>query len=316
MYTAASAFLTTNVWALEGSVLSRLCEVLSLHVSGERVEATIVAEAARAGRERADRNHADRIAARRGGGGGGDEQEDGPGYVMVGNVAVVPVEGVLAKYSSMINGMSQPQGMTHGQVAQAIARAAADRQTRAVLLDIDSPGGTVAGMDDLTGAVERVRAGSNGGAGIPVVAYAHDLAASAAFWLAASADSIYANALSNVGSIGVYTVLVDSSMQAEKAGLRTYLVASGANKGVGEDGVPITASQLAVVQERINDIHERFVSHVAAGRGVAAEQIAALADGRTFTAHKAQAAGLIDGVASLADVIAGMNAEFNKPAKK
>ena len=114
----------------------------------------------------------------------------GPG----GCVAVVPVEGLICKYASMVNGISQPQGMTPGDLTYALnaALACIGSGVRSIVLDIDSPGGTVAGSHDICEAIEAAKAfRSADGSAVPIVAYAHDLCCSAAYLLASQCDAVY-----------------------------------------------------------------------------------------------------------------------------
>lgn len=291
--TGLIAFLCGQAWALHRPVLESACAIMRRRLEGEKLDQmqvqAIVAER-------------DRKAARRMGVLGemspADEER---GYAYRGNVAVVPVSGVLSKYSDMINGMSQPSGMTSAQVADAVRRAGGDRRAASILMDIDSPGGTVAGTTDMVAAVHEARAEK------PVVAIAHDMAASAAYWLASAADTLYLTPAAEVGSIGVYSVMEDASAYYEKSGVKRYLVASGEHKGAGAEGTKITADHLASIQDSITAMAQVFKDAVAQARGLSGEALAAVTTGRCFVGAEAVDVGLADGVMGVEDLLALMN---------
>lgn len=216
-------------------------------------------------------------------------------------VAIIPITGIIAKYSSMVNGQSQPRGTSVDTVRGLLHKAMDDKEVRSIFLRIESPGGYLDGVDDL--AEEIYEASSVK----PVIAFADDLAASAAYWIGSQATRFYANQTAEVGSIGVYSILIDSSQAAADAGLIFHIVRSGDNKGIGAVGVPITDEQLAAVQDLINGHHGTFVGAVQRGRGPRGpkpEALIDLADGRMFTAKAALRHGLIDAVMPLNEALA------------
>lgn len=219
------------------------------------------------------------------------------GYFVRGNTAVVPVQGLICKYAGMINGWSQPQGMTSARIAEVIDMASGDRAPNLVI-DIDSPGGTVAGSSDITAAIERAQ-----DRGKRVIAFAHDLCCSGGYRMAVACEEIYAIADAEAGSIGVYSVVEDSSAWFEKAGYTRYLIASGPHKGGGADGTKVTKDHIEAQLAVVKQMHGVFMAEVAAGRDMDLDEVEAVATGRTWIGQELVEVGLADGVMGFAELL-------------
>jgi signal peptide peptidase SppA len=209
---------------------------------------------------------------------------------IVDGVAVIPISGVLLKKVPDWFSLFGIEASAYSQITEQIGQAAAAREVNSIRLEIDSPGGTVAGVLE---AAQAIRAA---GESKPVTAHVQDLAASAAYWLASQAQSISASLNAEVGSIGVYTVYHDLTRMAESIGVKVHVIATGEHKGMGVPGAPITDSQIAAVREVIEAIGDNFVAAVAAGRGLSSEEARALATGRLWEAKAALANRLIDAI--------------------
>lgn len=216
------------------------------------------------------------------------------GVVDIDGVRVIPVDGPLMK------GWSKFGGTSTVAVRGALRRAAGDDRVRAIVLRIDSPGGHVAGTDDLARDVARVVAG-----GKRVIAYVEDMAASAAYWVASQASEIVANPSALIGSIGAFVVLEDSSKAAEIAGVKVHVIQTGEFKAIGVPGAPITDEQVAAVRTEIDALAELFFGAVASGRKskMTRKQVDAVADGRVWIAAEAKGLGLIDRIGAFDDVL-------------
>jgi signal peptide peptidase SppA len=174
-----------------------------------------------------------------------------------------------------------------------IRSAASDPNVSGIMLAVESPGGSAAGMLDLANEVRAARRQK------PVWAQIEDLGASAAYWLASQADMVFANsAMSLVGSIGTYQVVYDYSAAAEREGVKTFLFATGPLKGAATPGTPVTAEQQADFQARVNDVQTHFDAAVRNGRGMSAAQLAAVKSGGVFPAARAAELKLIDKIQS------------------
>lgn len=205
-------------------------------------------------------------------------------------VAVIELTGTLMKQTQ-----SGDEATSTILARRQLRMAARDPDVKAILLSIDSPGGTAAGTADLADdivAADKIK---------PVEAYIADCGCSAAYWLASQCRSIAANRTAAIGSIGTYTVVEDMSGAAEMAGIKVHVVrADGATfKGTGEPGTEITPEQLAQIQKRVNAVNTHFTEAVAKSRKWSAEKLKELADGRVFTGEEARSLGLIDRVESL-----------------
>lgn len=235
------------------------------------------------------RDGRDPVAARRTGGRTADGDEL---YAMAeGGVAVIPIVDVMAKGSSKF-------GTDTVMTRRAVRTAAADKAVRCIVLTIDSPGGTVRGTADLARDVYNVRNRK------PVLAQIDDEAASAAVWVASQATEVAANPTAQVGSIGVMTVIEDTSGAAEFQRRKVHVVASGPYKGVGVDGAPVTDEQLAYIQSRVDELSDHFVAAVAEGRSMPTSKVRELATGRMWGATAAQTLGLVDTIRTMDETLA------------
>lgn len=216
-------------------------------------------------------------------------------YRMDGPVAVVPVEGVLTKRGLSFLGCQLTLGMR--DIAGALLQAAADNEVKAILLEVDSPGGTVDGIEELAGAVARA------GSIKPIYAFADGLMASAAYWLSCSAREIAAPATAEIGSIGVVMIHREYSRMLEDAGITCNVIAAGHYKAAGNSVEPLTDEMRAYLQSGVDDTYELFLQAVERGRRVNREKALAMADGRIFSGGEALKAGLIDRVSTRGDFI-------------
>ncbi len=211
-------------------------------------------------------------------------------------VAVIPVRGML--WRGWSNELYDPIfGITATDVLQrAIESADADPAVRAIMLQIDSPGGMVTGIPE---AAMTLRAASK-----PTLAYNSGLMDSAAYWLASQSNAIYATQSARTGSIGAYIALLDSSVCFEREGLTMEVFKSGADKGMGLPGTKLTDSQRERLQTRIDRIGAEFRGAVATGRGVAIP--AEYMQGDDYDAAESVAGKLIDGIGTAAAAMAAL----------
>jgi len=223
------------------------------------------------------------------------EAEPSQGYRMaqlVDGVAVLPVTGPIFPRANMMTEMS---GATAISALKAdFARAEADPAVKAILLDVDSPGGVVTGIDDFAARVAAARK--------PVVTYVAGMAASAAYWIAAASQAIIADRSAELGSIGV-RVAVSKQIEADTAGEMTFdIVSSGAPLKLPD---PETDEGIAALKTELDDLEDLFVSSVAAGRGVDADAVRAdFGRGGIMIAGKAVAAGMADGIGTFEQAMA------------
>lgn len=168
-------------------------------------------------------------------------------------------------------------------VMEELDEAEENGRVRGILLDIDSPGGMVLGTPELADRIARVDK--------PVFAFTRSLMASAAYWIASSADGIFATRSANVGSIGVYLPVIDYSAYFETKGIKVELVKAGRFKGTGYPGTSLTEETRGQLQERVNSIYEMFKGQVRGMRGDIADEVM---QGQVFMGEEAKLFGLVD----------------------
>lgn len=172
-------------------------------------------------------------------------------------------------------------------------------EIKGIILDIDSPGGTVSGTENLADTVLEARKIKS------VVALANCMACSAAYWIASAAAKLYiAGNTAQVGSIGVLTVHRDYSGANQKMGITITELAAGEFKTVGSPNKPLSERDQQILMAQLNEIYGVFVSAVAKNRGVDKDQVLQkMADGRVFMGERAISSGLADGIKSLDQII-------------
>ena len=226
-------------------------------------------------------------------------------------IAVVPVTGVISPRVHDVEGFSTGGGMSAEGFAAAMRQLAADPNIKGVVLDVDSPGGNVAGVPEAVSAIRDVQA-----AGKPVSAVAHHWAASAAYWLASAADELVVTPSGEVGSIGVYVYHEDISKRLEMLGVTPTLIKAGPNKAEGHPAFPFGEDAAAHVQTRVDDYYRMFVRDVAKGRKVPVSTVRdSFGGGRMVGADEAVRLGMADRVGSLVDTIKRMQRASGKPAR-
>lgn len=185
--------------------------------------------------------------------------------------------------------------------AEKLQRAAQDGNVKAIVLRINSPGGTVTASDLVYQEVVRFKQQT----GKKVIAMLMDVAASGGYYVACAADQIIAQPTTVTGSLGVVALLPELEGLMNKVGVKVNVIKSGDMKDAGSPFREMRPAEREYFQRMMSDFHERFVAVVAAGRpGLDAEQVRALADGRVYTARQALDNGLVDRVGTLHDALA------------
>lgn len=227
-----------------------------------------------------------------------DEEEDGGPYEPptpeeVDGIAIIHIHGPLGK---MLTDWELMFGMTdYDDVATQLAEADANPNVTAILLHIDSPGGTITGLPELAAKMRAVEK--------PLVAYTEGTAASAAYWIASQADNVLLSQSAEVGSVGVYIALLDQSEFLRNQGLRVNAIAAGENKLDYADFKPLSDEARERLQANVNKWHDRFKGDINIKRTVPGDSMT----GQVYEGLEAVEAGLADGVVDdIQDVIALM----------
>lgn len=213
-----------------------------------------------------------------------------------GTVAVIPIYGVLTPRANMMSAMSG--GTSAEEVARSISAALADPEVDGIVLDIDSPGGNVAGITELASVIRAGRTQK------PIAAVANHLAASAAFWAGSAASEFVATSSATVGSIGVIAAHDDLTEQLAAEGIKRTIISAGKFKAEGALGQPLSTEAIAAVQADVESFYSIMVSDIARGRGVSVDVVrSGFGQGRTVLAKAALDLGMIDRIGSLEDTI-------------
>lgn len=175
-------------------------------------------------------------------------------------ISILGVLGVIAQRAAQVDDVSGPGGTSVERLTQRFRAAMADQSVRAVVLDVDSPGGGVYGVEELADEIRAARGQK------PIVAVANSLAASAAYWIASAADEVVVTPSGQVGSIGVYAAHEDISKMLEQEGIKETLIFSGKYKVEGNPFEPLTDEARAAIQRDVATYYASFVRAVAKGR--------------------------------------------------
>lgn len=221
-------------------------------------------------------------------------------YEIIEGVAILPIEGVLAKRMNLFTEIS---GGTSMQLIERDFKAAlADAQVKSILLIIDSPGGTVDGTEELANVIYRNRGQKR------IVAHADSLMGSAAYWIGSAADEIVMSGnCTQVGSIGVVATHLDISGAEEKAGFKTTEIVAGKYKRIASSYAPLSDEGKATIQDIVDHIYSIFIRDVARNRGVSEAQALNMADGKIFLGQKAIDAGLADEMGDLGSLVSRLS---------
>ena len=281
--------LCSQAWAMHEPTLLALRNIVFRHEEGQRLSAEDAAQAVRDA-------------------GGVPWRTPRSGGVTSDGIATIAIQGVIARRANMVNGSSQPKGTSIEQIDAELSRALEDDAVRAIVLDIDSPGGAVGGVSEFA---QRVRTSPK-----PVFALADGMAASAAYWIGSAAQRMVATRASAVGSIGVYAVMDDMHRRFESAGVHSTLVASGPRKGAGTPGTNVTEEHIASLRETIDAYAKVFFGDVQSARALTAEQLAAVTTGQVWIGEQAVSLGLVDAIASRDEFLRSVSAsiETSPPA--
>ncbi|HEX4521657.1 MAG TPA: phage major capsid protein [Gaiellaceae bacterium] len=214
-----------------------------------------------------------------------------------GAVGVLPVQGVITPKAGLMSEISG--GCALDSFLGDLQAMMQNPQITAVVLDIDSPGGSTDMVPETGAAILAMR-----GKGKPIVAVANTEAASAAYWIAACCDEVVVTPSGAVGSIGVYSAHQDVSGMQEQMGVKTTLISAGKYKTEGSPFGPLSEEALEAAQANVDEFYGMFTAAVAKGRGVSQQDVIdGFGQGRMVNAAEAVKAGMADSVGTLADTI-------------
>ncbi len=224
-----------------------------------------------------------------------------------GSVAVLPLTGIITQRSGgglmeMLFGGTKTDefGATFDHLMSSAA-------VGAIVLDISSPGGTAFGVQELSEKILNARGKK------PIIGVVNSIAASAGFWIASAVDKLVMVPSGMVGSIGVFHEHVDVSEAEAKAGIKTTFISAGKFKTEGNPFEPLSEEGREHMQKEVDTFFGRFVKAVAKGRDTTVSDVKKnFGQGRLVLAEEALAAGMVDGIGTLGEVVAGLVGERKK----
>lgn len=206
-------------------------------------------------------------------------------------VAVVEVEGTI--YSEPTTSTwGSTEGYDHPTTMNYIDQLMEDKNNKAIMLYMNTPGGEVTASDDLYLKLMEYKEKT----GRKIYCYYADQSCSGGYYISMAADEIYANRNCWTGSIGVIVQMTNMQGLYEKLGIQEINITSGANKAMGSSGQALTEEQRAILQSLVDEAYEQFVSIISESREMDINTVKKLADGRIYTAKQALSLDLIDGI--------------------
>ena len=208
------------------------------------------------------------------------------------NVAIFFADG------DIVDGSDQYGKIAADRFVQEIDLLRADKSVKAVVLRVNSPGGSVIASEKIKAALEKLNEEK------PVVASYGNYAASGGYWISNGCRKIYTNASTLTGSIGVFSMIPEFSSTMRKLGVNIVSVGSNAHSDMYALNRPFDAAELAYLQASVEDIYERFVGMVAENRGMTVADVDAIAQGRVWAGADAINIGIVDEIGTLSDAVA------------
>jgi signal peptide peptidase SppA len=268
-YEHVVSFAVDHPWALTRSMTTLIAELLASRLAGEDVDRAVVEQAL------VNRKNLPQPTA--------------------GSVAIVPVYGVLAPRANMMSEMSG--GTTFEHLTSLVRGAMSNPAIKTIVLDVDSPGGNVAGATEFARELLAARTKK------PIIAVAQYTMASAAYWLASCCTSVYAAPSAQVGSIGVFSLHEDMTDALALRGIKRRFVSAGVGKTDGIDALTPTAEQR--LQGLVDQSYASFVGDVVKGRGTGLSEAKVRQDWQAhiYHAEDALAMGMIDRIATVDETV-------------
>lgn len=234
-----------------------------------------------------------------------DVKADAPTYEAIratkfknirGDIGILPLYGVVCQKMNMMTEFSG--GTSTEKFGAMFDDAVNDPSIGAIIIDVDSPGGNVFGVAELSKKIYNARGRK------PIIAVANSLMASAAYWIATAADEVIATTGAQVGSVGVLAVHTDQSKAEEEAGFKTTIISAGKYKAEGNPHEELGAEASGFIQASVDEYYDMFTSDLARNRGTSQQSIkSGYGQGRVLSAKNAKAEGMVDRVATLEEVI-------------
>lgn len=216
-----------------------------------------------------------------------------PASLGKGNIALISIKGTIMSGDSF--SIFSGQGISSEKIVREIERADEDQSVKAILLEIDSPGGTAVASQEIAEAVKASKKFK--------VAWIRETGASGAYWVASAADKIVASPLSITGSIGVLASYLDFSGFLNDYNITYQRIIGGKYKDIGSPYKTLTLDEREILQDSIDSMHSYFIKEVAKNRNLPLDYVEQIATGAFYTGLKAKELGLIDELGGKEDAI-------------
>lgn len=275
-------------WALAPDYLATFSAVLRRWAAGQPASPEVMADIQAAQAARAARRQS---AAGVGGG-----------------IVVLPLYGIMTQRASMVDDISGPGGTSTQRFTSAFREAMEDDSVGGIIIDIDTPGGSVFGTGELAAEIRGARGQK------PVFGFINSLCASAGYWVGSQCSELYITQGGQAGSIGVYMEYIDFSAAMEMEGLKSEFVSAGKYKTEGSGNGPLGDEARAFRQTMVNSYYASFTADISKGRGVPVATVrGGMGEGRCLLAADTLAEKMTDGIDSFDGVIARMNKAIRGP---
>ena len=215
-----------------------------------------------------------------------------------GYVAVIRIDGPIYGGPDTDSILSGSSGVTSEQIMKEFQTARKDPQAKAILVRINSPGGSTGATQEIAEEMDKIRS-----SGKPIIISMGDMCASAGYWLASKGNYIFASPATITGSIGVYMDYTNVEDLMDKLGIKNEKIKSGAHKDILSMYRPMTGEERQMLQSMVDDIYNQFVQTVADGRKMDENKVRSIADGRILTGKEAQDLGLVDAMGNYYDAL-------------
>lgn len=203
-------------------------------------------------------------------------------------IGVIKIEGMIATSDAPANSL---------EIANLLEKAREDDGIKAIIIRIDSPGGTPAAIQDIIREIYKTKKKK------PVIVSMGDIATSGAYIISCAGDWIFAEPGTLTGGLGAIIVLEDRSEKYEKEGVKFHVIKSTDYKDLGADYRPPKNEELELLTELVNDINDQMISTIAENRNMDIEEVRKIADGTLFTGETAKNLGLVDDLGNMNDAI-------------
>lgn len=219
-------------------------------------------------------------------------------------IAKITIDGVIA--DTQDNNLFSSSGYNHQQTLEMVKKIDNDDTVKAVLLEVNSPGGGVYESSELAKALKKLQAHHK-----PIYVNMKNMAASGGYYISAAADKIYASEETVTGSIGVIMSGMNYASLLDKLGVKDQTYKSGALKDMGSSTRTTTPEEAKVMQEHVDRAYSRFVDVVSKGRKMDIETVKKLADGRVYDGLQAKENGLVDEIGFEEDCLADLQNKYD-----